>query len=91
MDMENALKLAVADGKAVFGAREVRECLGRKKARAVIYADNAPDAPFYSTTKEVKTYRFPGGSIELGAACGKPFAVSVVAITDDSSANLFGE
>lgn len=91
MDIENALKLAVADGKVVLGAKEVKQCITKKKAKAVIYASNAPESGHFSRLRSVKTYRFGGGSVELGIACGKPFSVSAVAITDDSSAALLGE
>ncbi|MBX8631316.1 MAG: 50S ribosomal protein L30e [Candidatus Thermoplasmatota archaeon] len=91
MDIEGAIKLAVADGKVVMGERSVERCLQKKKAKAVVYASNAPAAAHYSRLRSVRTYRYSGGSVELGAACGKPFSVSVVAITDDSSAQLLGE
>ena len=90
MDIDNALKLAVADGKVVIGAREVERCLEKKKARAVIYSSNAPAADHYSRLRSVKTHKYSGGSTELGAACGKPFSVSVVAITDEGAAALLG-
>ena len=91
MDIENALKLALADGKVVLGASEVKQCLAKKKAKAVIYASNAPDAEHFSRLRSVKAYRYAGGSVELGIACGKRFSVSAVAITDDGSAALLGE
>jgi large subunit ribosomal protein L30e len=90
MDMDNAIRLAVADGKVVIGEREVSRCLEKKKAKAIIYASNAPEALHFSRLRSVKTYRYSGGSVELGVACGKPFTVSVVAITDDASASLLG-
>ncbi len=90
MDIDNALKLAVADGKVIIGEREVERCLGKKKAKAVIYSSNAPRAAHYARLRSVRTHRYGGGSIELGVACGKPFSVSVVAITDEGSASLLG-
>ncbi len=90
MDIDSALKLAAAEGKIIVGEKEVDRCLEKKKARAVIYASNAPKAAHYARLRSVKTHRYGGGSIELGVACGKPFGVSVVAVTDEGSAALLG-
>ncbi len=90
MDIDSALKLAVADGKVVIGEREVERCLEKKKAKALIYSSNAPKAAHYARLRSIKTHKYSGGTMELGVACGKPFGVSVVAITDEGSASLLG-
>jgi large subunit ribosomal protein L30e len=90
MELESAIKLAIADGKAVFGAKRCIELAEKKKAKAIVYASNAPLRERIASLG-VKTYRFNGSSLELGQVCGKPFSVSALAILDENAAAFLGE
>ena len=48
----------------------------------VIVASNVskPNAEAIAKFENAPIYKFPGTSLELGAACGKPFAISVLAV-----------
>ncbi len=87
IDEARALKVAVDTGKVVLGARGVRRAAKDKKARLIVLASNCPDADL-KASKGVKVHTFPGTNAELGAACGKPFAVSAVAILDPGESNI---
>jgi large subunit ribosomal protein L30e len=48
----------------------------------VIVASNVskPNAEALAKFENAPIYKFPGTSLELGAACGKPFAISVLTV-----------
>jgi len=87
IDEARALKVAVDTGKVILGARGVRRAVKDKQVRLVVLASNCPDADRMAVSG-VKVHTFPGTNVELGAACGKPFAVSSVAIIDPGESNI---
>lgn len=80
-DLAGALRKALDTGRVVLGVRQARRAVRGREARLVITARNCPDE-FLKTQKEVPLEEFPGTNVELGAACGKPFSVSAVAVLD---------
>ena len=40
------------------------------------------------TAGDVPIHVFPGKSFEIGKACGKPFAVSVVSVLDEGKSDI---
>ncbi len=87
IDEARALKVAVDTGKVVLGARGVKRAAKAKQVRLLVLASNCPDGAL-KTLPGVKVHTFPGTNVELGAACGKPFSVSAVAILDPGESNI---
>ena len=87
IDEARALKLAVDTGTVWLGASDVRKAIAAKKARLVVVASNAP-AEAVHAAGGVKVHTFPGTNAELGAACGKPFAVSALAVLEPGESNI---
>lgn len=87
IDEGRALKSAAQTGKVVVGVKEVWAAVRAKKARLVVIANNCPD-PKLAQEKSVKVHRFAGTNAELGAACGKPFSVSALAVLDAGESNI---
>ena len=87
IDEARALKIAVDTGKVVLGARGTRRAAKKKQARLIVLAQNCQDADL-KTLAGVKVHVFPGTNVELGAACGLPFAVSAVAVVDPGESNI---
>ena len=85
IDVVRALKIAVETGKVRFGTRQVRLTANAGKARLVIVASNCPQE---MTGLPAKVFSFAGTNAELGAACGKPFSVSALAILDPGDSNI---
>lgn len=85
IDLARALKVAVDTGDVRFGQRSVRQAVTQGTARLVVLASNAPD-PLRGLP--VKVQPFPGTNAELGAACGKPFSISALAIIDPGDSNI---
>ncbi len=84
---------AIKTGKVVLGSRRTIKLVKTGKAKAVIIAQNAPpdlreEITYYAKLSGIPVYTFPGTSLELGMACGKPFVVASLAILDPGSSKI---
>ncbi|MCJ2555260.1 MAG: 50S ribosomal protein L30e [Thermoplasmata archaeon] len=86
-DLAGPLRRAIETGQVVLGLRQVRRALQSDQARLVIRASNCPDE-FLGAPEDVPVEEFPGSNVELGAACGKPFSVSAVAVLDPGKSKI---
>jgi large subunit ribosomal protein L30e len=90
MDLSHALKVALQTGKVRLGVTEAMEAAKEHKARLLIVSRTCPEPrltegkPF----ERVPVHRFEGTGVELGAACGKPFPVSALAVIDPGSSAI---
>ncbi len=87
VDMGRALKSAVETGDVRLGLRRVRRALAHGEARLLVLAANCPDDAL-RVQEKVKVVAFEGNGMELGAACGKPFAVAGLAVVDPGKSNI---
>lgn len=87
IDEARAIKVAVDTGTVWLGASQVRKAVAAKRAKLVVVASNAPPL-FVGGIAGVKVHTFPGTNAELGAACGKPFAVSALAVLEPGESNI---
>jgi len=87
LDMVRALKTAAATGDVRFGLAETKKCVKKGEARLVVVANNCPEKPVVSGPSP-KVVVFGGTNVELGAACGKPFPISALAIVSPGESNI---
>jgi large subunit ribosomal protein L30e len=82
IDITRELRTLVTTGKVALGAEQAKKALKGKTAKLVIVAGNVskPNAEAIAKFENAPIYKFPGTSLELGSACGKPFAVSVLTV-----------
>jgi len=81
MSVEEEVKKAVKEGRAILGFRRSLKYIKMNEAKLVVIAKNVPEEfkeKILSATKNVKI--FNGSSKELGIICGKPYPVSTVVI-----------
>jgi len=88
IDMARALKTAATTGDVRFGLAETRRSLGKSEAKMVVFASNCPDTSIVPPGSKVKVHMFKGTNVELGNACGKPFAISVLAVVSPGESNI---
>ena len=89
MDINKALRSAIDTGTVRVGTRESCKAADSGTAKLIIVSSNCPE----DTAKQVKeskspVHRFDGNNAALGAACGKPFPVSAVAILDGGKSDV---
>ncbi|MEM2878209.1 MAG: 50S ribosomal protein L30e [Candidatus Hadarchaeales archaeon] len=85
MRSSSELKELVASGKVSVGARMTLKSLKRGEVSLVLVSSNCSedvveDIRSHAKMAGVPVETFNGDSQQLGLACGKPFAVSVVAL-----------
>ena len=89
MDINKALRLAIDTGNVHMGSKQSSRAVESGNAKLIILASNCPEETM-SVVKGGKTpvHSFSGNNSVLGAACGKPFPISVVAILDGGKSDV---
>ena len=91
MDVQRSLRTVIATGKVLLGADQAAKAVERGEAKLVILATNAPAKDALrglAQKKKVPVYDFDGMGTELGPACGKPFAISALAVLDAGESDV---
>lgn len=90
MDLAHALKVALQTGTVKVGVHEVLDSAKSKKARLLIVASSCPEKSLTGERRydKIPIFHFEGTAIELGAACGKPFPISALAVLDPGTSAI---
>ena len=89
MNIERSLKLLVESGKVYFGVDQAKKAAVKGEAKMIVVSKNCPEDAFSEKKyRNVPIYHFKGTSTELGAACGKPFAVSALTVVDEGESDI---
>ncbi len=87
MDVEKVIQRILKSGNYYMGSKRALKALKRGEAKAVIVASNCPEEVLKEIEKyDVPVLKFKGNNMELGAFCGKPFSVAVMAVTEEIEA-----
>ena len=79
MDLNRALRTAAKTGEVQFGIAQAKKAIETSQGKLIVIASNCP-APELKEQTAIPVVEFQGNNRELGAACGKPFSVSVVTV-----------
>jgi large subunit ribosomal protein L30e len=90
MDLAHALKLALQTGKVRLGVTEALAAAQAKQARLLVVSSTCPEPKLVGHPRfdKIPIYPYPGSAVELGAACGKPFPISALAVVDPGSSAI---
>ncbi|MEI7856782.1 MAG: 50S ribosomal protein L30e [Methanomicrobiales archaeon] len=92
MDFSASLKRAIKTGNVVIGPDRTEKSFNEGTARMIILANNC--STDFKTKINAKQnpfiHQFDGSSTALGAACGKPFCVSTLAIISPGESDILG-
>jgi large subunit ribosomal protein L30e len=88
MDIARALKSAATSGDVRFGLAEAKKSVKSGEAKMVVVASNCPEKEAFEGSQNIKMLEFKGNNLELGAACGKPFPISALAIVNPGESNI---
>jgi len=88
VDITRALKAAATSGDVRIGLAETKKSLAKGEAKMIVVAKNCPERNELSAAKGVRVLEFSGSNIELGAACGKPYPISALAIVSPGESNI---
>jgi large subunit ribosomal protein L30e len=93
VDVTKQIQIAVKTGKVALGVKEALDAARFSKAKLLIVASNCParyrtDIVQYAKQGSVPIFDFPGNSVDLGAACLKPFVVAVLTIKEPGDSEI---
>lgn len=90
MDLAHALKVALQTGTVKVGVHEVVASAEAKKAKLLIVANSCPEPRLSNERRfdRIPIYHYEGTAVELGAACGKPFPISALAVLDPGTSAI---
>jgi large subunit ribosomal protein L30e len=89
MDINKSLRLAIDSGEVHVGSKQACKAAESGKAKLVIIASNCPqDTAEVARSGETAVHSFKGNNSVLGAACGKPFPISMVAILKEGKSDV---
>ena len=89
MDINKSLRLAIDSGEVYVGSKQACKAAESGKAKFVIVASNCPqDAAEVARSGKTAVHSFKGNNSVLGAACGKPFPISMVAILKEGKSDV---
>tara|TARA_Y100001960_G_C14117990_1_gene560748 strand:- start:46 stop:330 length:285 start_codon:yes stop_codon:yes gene_type:complete len=89
MDLNKSLRAAIDTGNVQLGTNQVSKTVESGNAKLVIIASNCPDDSLVNLKQEkIAVHHFKGNNSVLGAACGKPFPVSALAIIDEGKSDV---
>ena len=89
------LQKILSNGKALIGSNETLKALMNKEAKVIIHASNCPavirrvfEDAGGNGNEELIIYEYPANSIELGLACGKPYPIASLCVTDTGDSEI---
>jgi len=93
IDVNKAIATTVKTGKVLLGANKAVESVKLGRARLVLLASNCPrttveDIKYFSRFSNIPVVIYKGNSIDLGAACGKPFMVSALTVREPGDSDI---
>jgi len=90
IDITRELRTLVTTGKVLLGADQAKRAMKTKSAKLVIVASNVSkeNGEAVKSFEKAPVYNFPGTSMELGSACGKPFAISVLTVLSPGESSI---
>lgn len=96
VDVASLIRKAVETGEVILGGERTIKGLKNGKIKMVIVSNNCPnevkeDIRHYCSISGAKFREFNGDNHRLGAACGKPFAVSVLGIVNPGESKILEE
>jgi large subunit ribosomal protein L30e len=87
MDINRALRNAVSTGKVYIGFEQTKKYLEKGAVKMVVISSNCPYTE-HIQKYSVPVHKYNGSNMELGAACSKPFPISVLSIAEPGESDI---
>lgn len=86
-DISKVLRKVLTTGKVVIGGRQTLDAVKNGKAQVVVLSSNClPET--VNEMKGVPVINYPGTGVDLGVACGKPFAITALAVLEPGESEI---
>ena len=89
INVDKALIKVIRTGSVIIGSNRTIDAAVSSDAKMVVLAANCPeDVRSKIESTNVPVFNYPGTSVELGPACGKPFTIAAMAIIDAGESDI---
>ena len=89
INVDKALIKVIRTGSVIIGSNRTIDAAVSSDAKMVVLAANCPeDVRSKIESTNVPVFNYPGTSVELGPACGKPFTIAAMAIIDVGESDI---
>jgi large subunit ribosomal protein L30e len=86
-DISKVLRSTFSTGKVLIGTKQTMNAIKNGEAQVVIVSSNCPEKSL-NEIKGVSVIKYPGNGVDLGIACGKPFAISALAVIEPGESEI---
>jgi large subunit ribosomal protein L30e len=93
MDLNKQISMVVKTGKVELGCSKATDAAKTGKARLIVISSNCPEPHkssilYNAKVSEVPVYVYSGTSMDLGAACEKPFLVAALTVKEPGDSEI---
>lgn len=93
VDLNKRVMIAVKTGKVLLGSEKAIDAAKNGRGKLIIVSSNCPKEirekiGSCAGLSGLKVYAYLGSSIDLGEACGKPFAVAAMVIREPGDSDI---
>jgi large subunit ribosomal protein L30e len=93
MDLNKQISMVVKTGKVELGCSKATDSAKTGKARLIVISSNCPEPHkssilYNAKVSEVPVYVYSGTSMDLGAACEKPFLVAALTVKEPGDSEI---
>lgn len=93
VDLNKSVLIATRTGKVILGSERTIDATMNGRGKLIIIANNCPAdvkerIAGYAGLSGLKVYNYPGSSLDLGEACGKPFTVAAMIIREPGDSDI---
>jgi large subunit ribosomal protein L30e len=86
-DISKVLRSALSTGKVVLGIKQTRDTVKNGTAQVVVVSSDCMEQSLREL-KGIALMKYPGASVDLGVACGKPFSISALAVLEPGNSEI---
>lgn len=91
--INSKLALVMKSGKAILGYKSTLKALKKGQLKAIFVSNNTPsvvkaEIHYYAHLAQANVHLYSGTNIDLGAACGKYYRVSVLGISEPGDSDI---
>jgi len=93
VDLNKSVLIAARTGKVILGSEKSIDAAMNGRGKLILVSDNCPADKKkkilgYAGFSGLKVYDYPGSSLDLGEACGKPFAVAAMVVREPGDSDI---
>jgi|SRR3972149_1048197 len=86
-DISKVLRTTFSTGKILIGTKQTLDAIKKGKALGVVVSSNCLEKSLIDL-KGIPVIKYSGSGVDLGLACGKPFAITSLAVIEPGESEI---